>query len=366
MKTAIGSALALSATLVACNGLFGMVEYDQGPANPLEAGVADGATLDGGSSDATSPASDDGGSGTDAPMMEAGPEADAPSAPDSDAEPPISPPPPLECNPTAPFGTPVSVDALNSADDDLGARLSLDELTVYFASRRDTSTTSKYGQIYVATRAHFTDSFSNVQLVPAINPDSTESQWNPSVTADGLTIYFTAWTSADVIYSASRPNRSSNFGVPSPVLNVNNTAGINTFDSFVTPDGSALYFGSQSSVTAPNELYVSDRMDAGFGVRAPIPAVDTGGDALSPAISSDELTLFFGTDRAGGVGGLDVWQTTRAHPQDDWNAPAPVNEVNTSSSDLPSWVSGDGCRLYLTSNRAPDGNQHIFLATRPK
>src|SRR5207244_2627846 len=49
-----------------------------------------------------------------------------------------------------------------------------------------------------------------------------------------------------------------------------------------------------------------------------------------PAISKDGLSLYFGSFRAGGFGGSDIWVSHRASVDDSWGSP-----VNLGPSD---WV----------------------------
>src|SRR5215510_11784242 len=65
------------------------------------------------------------------------------------------------CNPTAPFGRQVSLDALNSLEDDEQATLSADELTLYFSR----GSAPNY-DIYQATRTSTAVAFGSVVLVP--------------------------------------------------------------------------------------------------------------------------------------------------------------------------------------------------------
>ena len=78
--------------------------------------------------------------------------------------------------------------------------------------------------------------------------------------------------------------------------------------------------------------------------------------------AADGLTLYWASDRPGGMGDLDVWQARRTSTSAAFGDLAPVSSVNTAGADAPSDVSTDGCRLYLTSTRA--GLTGIYVATR--
>lgn len=53
---------------------------------------------------------------------------------------------------------------------------------------------------------------------------------------------------------------------------------------------------------------------------------------------------------------------TRATPGGTFGPATLVPNVNTSADDGPSWISPDGCRLYISGNVR--GNNDIYVATR--
>lgn len=70
--------------------------------------------------------------------------------------------------------------------------------------------------------------------------------------------------------------------------------------------------------------------------------------------SPDGLSLYFASNRPGGVGGLDIWVAHRASTSDSWGTPENLRApVNSSSDELcPTPVRGKG--LFFISAR-PDG-----------
>jgi hypothetical protein len=78
--------------------------------------------------------------------------------------------------------------------------------------------------------------------------------------------------------------------------------------------------------------------------------------------TSDELTLFFSSDRPGGSGNHDIWMARRTSVANGFDAPVNQQTVNTTDIEFPSWVSADGCVLYLT--RGPASTSDLFVATR--
>ncbi len=85
---------------------------------------------------------------------------------------------------------------------------------------------------------------------------------------------------------------------------------------------------------------------------APSVDMDSGDVDSMPWMSSDGLTLLFGSNQAGGEGGFDIWMSTRAAPGDPWGAAVNLGVViNTGDDERGPSMSADGQRLYFASNR---------------
>jgi hypothetical protein len=71
-----------------------------------------------------------------------------------------------------------------------------------------------------------------------------------------------------------------------------------------------------------------------------------------PSISADGLSLFFGSSRPGGYGGRDIWLTRRKTLSDPFGPTVNLGPtVNSSSQDITPFISADGSTLYFCSNR---------------
>jgi hypothetical protein len=72
-----------------------------------------------------------------------------------------------------------------------------------------------------------------------------------------------------------------------------------------------------------------------------------------PFVSRDGKTFFMASTRAGGLGGIDIWVSTRATENDPWGSPVNVGlPVNSSANDFCPTISRDGHLFYFVSNRA--------------
>jgi hypothetical protein len=149
-----------------------------------------------------------------------------------------------------------------------------------------------------------------------------------------------------------------------PVAAINDTA--DDSSPTLTADLLEIYFASTRGAAGQSDLWFatrSSRADA-FDAPKPIENLNTEETETSPAISLDGLTLWFASDRAGGAGGLDIWQSTRSARDADWGAPVNVAELNGSSDDLPRPPAQDGLVMPFTSQRDAAPAYQTYLARR--
>lgn len=72
----------------------------------------------------------------------------------------------------------------------------------------------------------------------------------------------------------------------------------------------------------------------------------------APFLRSDGLALLFYSARAGGVGEMDLWSSTRETREGSWSHPLPLGlVVNSPSSDQAPSLSADGLILVFESTR---------------
>lgn len=290
----------------------------------------------------------------------------APPAPDAATDAATDADASTNCDPLAPFGVPVSIAALNSANDDSTPRFSPDELTVYLASTRPGHLGG--GSIYTATRGTLTGTFGTPTLMPVINTGGG-AVYHPAITGDGLRIFLQVTGGGPTdIYLATRATTAVVFGTPAPLANVN--TGAFEFFPFVTPDGVNLYFSSNRS--GAFLLYQATASGGVFGMPAPVVGTVTGNAAVAdtaPVLSADQLTIYFASTRtAPASNAYDLFVARRTTVAGAFATPTLVpelNDANAAASDLPSWISADDCRLYLSSDRlTPGGAFDVYVATR--
>lgn len=146
---------------------------------------------------------------------------------------------------------------------------------------------------------------------PTINSKYWETQ--PSFSADGKTLYFVSnrpggLGSSDIYYSVLKEDGS--WGAPLNIGLKINTPGKEE-SVFIHPDGKTLYFSSNGHVGMGGlDIYVIRKNEKGEWeepVNLGYP-INTNGDENSLLVNGSGNLAYFASNRAGGFGGLDLYQ----------------------------------------------------------
>jgi hypothetical protein len=256
------------------------------------------------------------------------------------------------CVPGAPFGTPVPIVELNTTAPDGTLRLLPDELSGYFWSRK-TGT----GRIYHAARGRLDQAFT---VTPVTGLSTMDHDLDPNLATDGSVFVFRHNIPGDELWTARKVDAVT-FASPLPMTNLNLPSVEQ--QPFILGAADALVFSSDRN-GANFDLWLSTRTGSTFGTPVRLADLNLGGSAEGdPVLSSDGLTIYFRSNRAGGPGQFDIYASTRSTTATTtFGPPILVPNINSPVDDGPSWISPDGCRLYLSSDR--DGTNDIFVATR--
>ncbi len=105
------------------------------------------------------------------------------------------------------------------------------------------------------------------------------------------------------------------------------------------------------------------------------PSVNRSSYEQGPCISADGLSLYFMSDRSGGVGDDDLWLAQRNNVSEGWGTPTNLGPpVNTPFAEFTGSISADGLELYLhyagagwglVPRPGGQGETDIWVATRP-
>ncbi len=87
---------------------------------------------------------------------------------------------------------------------------------------------------------------------------------------------------------------------------------------------------------------------------------------LAARLSPDELSIYFGSDRPDGYGGMDLWVSRRACLDCPWGEPAHFGpEFNSVGGDGEATFSPDGLLVFFTSSRPGGaGGEDVWMASR--
>jgi hypothetical protein len=255
------------------------------------------------------------------------------------------------CDVAAPFGVPVPIAELNDpASNDGTLRLFADERSGYFWSFRGAASSG----LYLATRADLASPFS---ITPVQGLGLAGNLLDPSFTADGSLLVFRRSMPGDDLYEATRVAPDT-FMAATAIASLD--TGATEVQPFLPLAGDLLVFSS--SRTGGGDLYTSTRTGDSFSAPSQITELATADDEGDPVLSPDGLTLYFRSDRPAAQAGYNIFVATRPTTADPFGVPDPVPNVSSDADDGPSWISPDGCRLYLSSDRA--GTNDIYVSTR--
>ena len=96
------------------------------------------------------------------------------------------------------------------------------------------------------------------------------------------------------------------------------------------------------------------------------PVVNSSAAEASAALSPDEHTLYFISNRPGGLGGNDVWASHRRCKTCEWETPYNLGApINSAAAEGAPTLSGDGRMLFFFTTRADGfGNADIYVSHR--
>jgi hypothetical protein len=125
-------------------------------------------------------------------------------------------------------------------------------------------------------------------------------------------------------------------------------------------------FFTSDRVSGNGDVWVARRasVNVPFGTPTAVSEVNTTDFETSSAISTDGLTLWFGSDRGGGVGGNDIWVSGRASRTAPWSTPINVVSLNTVADDIPRPTGQHDLIMPLASTAAVPSVYQTYFAGR--
>jgi hypothetical protein len=215
-------------------------------------------------------------------------------------------------------------------------------------------------------------------LGPQVN--SSDFEYDPALSADGLELYFQSprsggYGGAD-LYVATRVTVQDEWQAAQNLGPLVNTSA-NEYGPSLSADGLTLYFTSnRPGGIGEHDLYMTMRESRQGPWGKPVnlgPVVNSEFGEVNPSISRDGLSLYFSdvegdsaAPRPGGAGDTDVWVTTRATLSDPWGPPMNLGApVNSAAADGSPEISDDGLLLFVNRWLRDGAFFDIWVATRP-
>jgi len=210
--------------------------------------------------------------------------------------------------------------------------------------------------------SQFTEWSPPTNVGPPVN--TTVAELAPFISKDGLTLYFGRGALANAldIWVSQRASIDAPWETPQNLGPTVNTVGIDNGPA-LSPDEHSLYFNSnRSGGSGGNDLYVTRRHDKrnplGWGTPANLGgSVNSSVEDTSPTFFEDEATgvttMYFDSNRPG-QGDFDIYASTIL-PDGTFTPAVPVDELSSSFSDRGPVVRRDGLEMYLQSNRPGPG-----------
>jgi hypothetical protein len=275
------------------------------------------------------------------------------------------------------WSTPVNVGSpLNTQFNDMYAIFSRDELTVYFTSNR-TGSLQGSDDLWVATRESVDAGWGDPQNLLSINSTAADSL--PMLSYDEHVMFFQSARpggcgSADIWMTRRRDARSQNWAPPTNLGCVLNTTYMETAPAFFeNPETgqTTLFYGSnRPGGLGDFDVYASAVGEDGyFGPGSLVSTLSSPARDTRIFIRKDGLESFITSDRGRGTGLIDIWTSTRTTLSEDWSTPLDLpSPVNSTCDDGSPWLSRDGTTLYFFSTRGGDPckDRDIWVTTRMK
>lgn len=201
--------------------------------------------------------------------------------------------------------------------------------------------------------------------------DSVDLIGGPSISFDGNELYFfkTVGKNANSeIFLSTR--LKDGWSEPQPLGSPVNTEGYEAFPS-ISADGTTLFFVRQNAEGPSSKevrkesqfclsIYKSVRDKSGkWGNPEKLPWPVNQDCEKAPRIMADGRTLIFSSNRPGGKGGFDMYQS-KLNSLGEWGIPENLAYVNTDKDDQLPCISAEGDLMYYTYN-----NADIYSVTIP-
>jgi hypothetical protein len=205
-------------------------------------------------------------------------------------------------------------------------------------------------------------------LIPALSAP-TAADDDPSLTPDLLELYLCSnrlgGLGGEDIWVSSRASKSDPWGSPSLVVELSSVSTESTVG--VSSDGLTIWFGSnRAGCVGDQDIWVSTRASREDPWSPPACVTELSSTAadVCPAATPDLLTMVLSSNRPGGAGSYDLYLAERASIADAWGQPVSIVELNTAGHEGEGVLVAGGLRLYFTCIRTGSADRDVYVASR--
>jgi hypothetical protein len=128
-------------------------------------------------------------------------------------------------------------------------------------------------------------------------------------------------------------------------------------DPSLTEDRLDIYFNSEEDIWHASRLSVT----TDWGAPELVTQLSSDAEETSASVSPDGLTIWLSRSSADGMGGFDIYVSTRISRSSDWSEPLPVPALNSEQDDIARVVTRSATELLLA--RGAESDYDIYRAT---
>jgi OmpA-OmpF porin, OOP family len=203
-------------------------------------------------------------------------------------------------------------------------------------------------------------------LPPSLNKFAL--QYFPATTADRTKFIYTARAGITPSHDENifiSELKNGNWQPPVSISNIINTTS-NEGAATISGDGKTLVFAAcnRPGGIGDCDLYISSKTGKEWSKAENMgKVVNSSAWDSQPTLSADGRTLYFTSNRGGGIGKEDIW-VTYLQEDESWKAPQNLGPgINTPSRDMAPYIHGSGTTLYFVSDgHLGMGGLDVFLS----
>jgi Tol biopolymer transport system component len=256
---------------------------------------------------------------------------------------------------------------INSAGSDYDAFITEDEQAIYFNSRRKDfgnypGMDGRYWESIFFSMKDGEKWISADLIGPNVNEEENDAILGFSADGTKMLVYKDKKENGNIFLSEYKSDAWTTPVELGPTINTK----FKDRGATISPDGQTVIFASdKKGGVGGMDLYSSTRANGTWGPATAIASLNTKYDEMAPSFSRDGKSLYFASNGYDVIGGLDIfvskWNGSGYDAPENLGAP-----VNTIDDDYFYSESLDGTRAYVSQNRKDGlGDLDIYMVTFP-